>query len=302
MNLNFAFFVMGEKGLVSLSRFISQFGAQQIAFVVSSEDKAVKHDYFEEIKSETVSHNIPFYSRKNYSDSLITQATITVAIGWRWLIRDPGLLIVFHDSILPKYRGFAPLVNMLKNGETEIGVTALIGVDEYDKGPILGVERISVDYPIKISEAIRIVAEAYSELLLRITSDYLSSGKLNGVPQDETLATYSVWLDEKDYFIDWKLNSVEIARFIDAVGDPYHGALTRLNDKVVRILDAEIRPDVQIEQRDRHVGKVLFLDNKLPTVICGSGLIKLRKYEDATSGQEIKEIPFRSRFMQCPIQ
>ena len=79
-----------------------------------------------------------------------------MAVSWRWMIKHPkNKLIVFHDSILPKYRGFAPLVNMLINGEKEIGVSAIFGADEYDSEIIS--EKTTISYPIKIQKPFRLI-------------------------------------------------------------------------------------------------------------------------------------------------
>ena len=84
-----------------------------------------------------------------------------LAIGWRWLISGTENLIVLHDSLLPKYRGFAPLVNSLINGEQEIGVTAIWAGPEFDAGEIIFQEKAGICYPIKIQEAIEIVSGLY---------------------------------------------------------------------------------------------------------------------------------------------
>jgi methionyl-tRNA formyltransferase len=47
-----------------------------------------------------------------------------IAISWRWMLKVSNLIVI-HDSLLPKYRGFSPLVNMLINGEDTLGVTVL---------------------------------------------------------------------------------------------------------------------------------------------------------------------------------
>jgi methionyl-tRNA formyltransferase len=61
-----------------------------------------------------------------------------MAVSWRWLIDHPAeQLIVFHDSLLPRYRGFEPLVTSLVNGETRIGVAALFGASEFDTGDVI---------------------------------------------------------------------------------------------------------------------------------------------------------------------
>ena len=79
--------------------------SHHINFVVSSTDLNVKNDFFEEIKTLCNKNNIKFYS-KNDDFEIVT--THIIAISWRWIIKknEDQKLIVLHDSILPKYRGF----------------------------------------------------------------------------------------------------------------------------------------------------------------------------------------------------
>lgn len=113
-----AFYIMNSKGFYVLQNFINKFGSKSIEYVVSSEDKNIQKDFFDEIKSLAQKENIKFFSR--FDDFVNIEKSFLgykFAIGWRWLIKDEKNLIVFHDSLLPKYRGFAPLVNYLINNE-----------------------------------------------------------------------------------------------------------------------------------------------------------------------------------------
>ena len=100
----------------------------------------------------------------------IIDSAYSIAIAWRWLIpiETHNTLIILHDSLLPKYRGFAPLVNMLINHEPSIGVTALFANEEFDRGDIICQKSDSVVYPIRIDEAIEKVSKLYVEIVLDI--------------------------------------------------------------------------------------------------------------------------------------
>ncbi|MEF1191641.1 formyltransferase family protein, partial [Vibrio parahaemolyticus] len=215
-----------------------------------------------------------YYHNDTYT---IPQESYVLAVSWRWMIRDveDNKLIVFHDSILPRYRGFAPLVNSLINGEHEIGVTALFGSDEYDKGDIIAQATSFIGYPIKLSDAIEVNNLNYIKLADLIFHSLSSGREIKASQQDESLATYSIWRDESDYEIDWNQSSEYIQRFIDSVGYPYSGAITNVDENKVVILDAEVVQDVVCEHR--HVGKVIFVENGCPVVICGKGLLKITK-------------------------
>ena len=92
--------------------------------------------------------------------------------------------------------------------------------------------------------------------------------------QNESEATYSVWRDDLDYWVNWRDDADKICRFVDAVGIPYKGARTSVNGKIVIIKDVASIPDRTIHNRD--CGKVLDQMNGLPIVICGDGLILIK--------------------------
>ncbi|OXY82111.1 formyltransferase family protein [Oceanimonas doudoroffii] len=289
--MKIGFYIMGFKGLSVLNSFINHFGCKHIAYVVTDEDTSVTNDHYNEILSLCSSSNIQVSKRKNTSS--LPDVSYKFAIGWRWLINESDNLIVLHDSLLPRYRGFAPLVNMLVNGEKEIGVTALLANEDYDRGDIIGQKSIKITYPIKISDAINKISYIYSELVIFVFTSLLT-GKLKPKQQQESDSTYSIWLDEEDYFINWKWKAEKIKRFVDAVGYPYGRARTKLNTQVLMIDDVEVTEDVQVEDRERHIGKVIFMKNRNPIVICGEGLLELTSIDFSESN--LSKVNFRSRF------
>jgi methionyl-tRNA formyltransferase len=287
------FFLMTAKGLAVLEAVIRAFGSTRIAYVVSARDQTLVDDCFDQIAKLCDQNGIPFLEKKKPASLL---STYTFAISWRWLINDVENLIVLHDSLLPKYRGFAPLPTALIKGEDKIGVTALFADDEFDRGDILGQKQTSVSYPIKIKAAIELVSCLYSDLVVEIGGQVLRGERLVGSKQDETQVTYSLWRDEEDYRIRWENDASSIKRFIDSLGDPYRGAASLMNGQPVRIYDAEVEPDVCVE--DRHVGKVLFMRKGFPVIVCGSGLLKITALCDSETQQSLLPLKrFRSRFV-----
>lgn len=287
----FVFYLMNQKGLYVLSEFINKFDGNLIEYVVLSRDKNVEKDFYDELSNLCTSSNIKSYY---INDNIPSFNGYKFAVGWRWIIEDTSNLIVLHDSILPKYRGFAPLVNMLINGERELGVTALFASYDYDKGNIIKNEKIIVEYPLKIKTAIEKIVTLYSKLVNEIVNIIIQNKMITGRPQKEEDATYSVWRDEKDYFIDWSKNSKSIRRIVDSLGFPYAGARTYLNNEIIIIDEVEEYPDLNIENRD--VGKVIFISEEQPVVICGEGLLKVKCARDLEGKPAIPFKKFRSRF------
>ncbi len=165
----FTFYLMTKKGLTLLKSVIDTFGPAVVELVVGARDNSVDKDYYEEIKNLCGDHGISFRDRKFNPG----HKGYAFAVGWRWIITNTDKLIIFHDSLLPRYRGFAPLVNALINGEKSVGVTALYAADTYDTGDIIAQESIDVKYPMLIRDAIDRIAPLYSVLACRIIEKVL---------------------------------------------------------------------------------------------------------------------------------
>lgn len=285
-------FLMTQKGYAVLDALSREF-PHLIASVVSSRDPNVRKDYYDEMRALCAERGLPFHDR---SEGLPTFSTYAMSISWRWMLDLVSTrLIVFHDSLLPRYRGFNPLVTALINGDEEIGVTALFAAGEYDRGDILAQSSTRISYPIKIQQAIELVAHNYVELALAIARRILEGETLQGTPQVDAQATYSLWRDEEDYRIDWTRSADQIRRFVDAVGYPYKGASTLVNGHLARVLDVEVLPDVRIE--NRVPGKVIFMRERKPVVVCGSGLLRIDTLVDDADGRSLLPLAkFRTRF------
>lgn len=279
---NLTLFVMTKKGLAFTRQAVTDFQSI-IAEVVIGTDASVANDYASEIAAVCAAAGVRHCYRKDFAGITSEYA---MAISWRWLIDHPAeRLVVFHDSLLPRYRGFAPLVNALINGETRVGVTALLGASEYDRGDILHQSGIDVHYPIKIAEAIDLITDCYLRSGVAVLRMLALGQPLQGSVQDHQSASYSLWRDEDDYRIDWRQSAAQIRRLIDALGYPYKGASSLCDGVAIRISAAEELGDVAIENRTP--GKVIFMEQGLPVVVCGKGLLKLLACTAEDSGESL---------------
>lgn len=289
---------MTEKGFYFLKHTVTVPDYKSLfSQVVVGNDKSLQQDYENDIIALCQLHHIPCIKKSEFI-KIETEYCLTIA--WRWLIHHPeDKLIVFHDSILPKYRGFAPLMNALINKETEIGVTALYGAKAYDKGDIIAQSKSRITYPIKIHQAIQVINDHYVAVGKTILNELYHQRPLVAYPQKEQDASYSIWRDETDYWIDWRQSAEDIRRLIDALGYPYKGACTQADNLTIRITDATEVDDVVIE--NRHCGKVIFIEDGKPIVICGTGLLKINQAFVDVNGEKKSFLPmkkFRMRFTQ----
>ena len=180
--ISIGLYVMGEKGLACLSEAIAMAseGICNIAFVTAARDASVQNDYFEAIKS--AARDLRFSERQEFSETKV--ADMVFAISWRWLIPETGNLYVFHDSLLPKYRGFNPLVTALIEGDNEVGVTAIRANAQFDRGNIVGSASMPVAYPVKIERVISEISILYKRLLRQVVESS-KNGALTESVQDE---------------------------------------------------------------------------------------------------------------------
>jgi methionyl-tRNA formyltransferase len=283
-------YLLGKKGFNVLNATILGGSRSILTLVVVGQDNNVLNDSSEEIIDLCRKHGIEYCLR---NDSLLAceklENFIAIAAGWRWLIKESfHQVIVFHDSLLPKYRGFNPLVTALLNCDIETGVSAIIANKEFDRGDVIEVKSMSLTYPVKINNIIDEIAVLYFEITLSILNKLKEAKYLVGTPQDETLASYSVWRNDEDYRIDWSTSAASIVHFINCLSFPYKGASALLEGKLIRIIEGAVVPDVAIVNRD--VGKVLFINEKRPVVICGVGLVRIDVAVDEY-GQSV--LPFR---------
>lgn len=283
---------MNYRGLRVAQALVEAFGPRALSLVVGARDTAMLRDYFAELEHFCGDHHIPFLERSSAPSEL---AGTALSVGWRWLIAGAERLIVFHDSLLPKYRGFAPLTTALVLGDHEVGVTALYAVDEYDAGPIIGQRSMQIQYPLRIAEAIERISFLYAELAVEVVGTIRLGRLPEARPQDDSSATFSLWRDEEDYAVDWTSSSARIRALVDAVGFPFPGATTLIGDTVARLLQVEEIPDVNIAER--HPGKVIFMKDGFPTVVCGSGLLVIRELVSSVTRESLLPLrKFRTRF------
>lgn len=294
--MSISIYCLGIKAFVALEKLEKVF-YNNIDGLIIGRDHHIANDYSEEIKRFAQKNNINFVFR-NQEGIENFKSIHHIAIGWKWLIKLESWqkLYVIHDSLLPKYRGFNPLVTALINGDEEIGATSFFANNnygnDYDTGLIIQQKSVRVNYPCKIMQAINKIADLYADLLLNLISSIANKQDLAGIVQNEVAATYSLWRDKKDYFIDWDQSADKIKKFVDAVGNPYDGACFYYKDKIIRVIEVNVIDDVEIINRD--AGKVFKKINNNPVIVCGTGLVELVQMFDEDK-KEFKFDQFRIR-------
>jgi len=274
------FCVATEKGLSVLQ---AVYKSLEIDIHVSTFREVKVVDSFDEkIRLFAIENKLPMYAWKDIRKEGVgwlkkNRIWSIVCVGWRFMIPKDwidylnGHVLITHDSLLPKYRGFAPLASALINGEKEAGLTVMLAGAEMDTGDIIYQKIISIDTNYTISDLIKVIMPLFDEGVVSSLKKMIS-GKIKRKKQDHSKATYSIWRDEIDLWIDWNESASRIERTIRALGRPYMGARTRHGNEEVMVQKSEVVPDIPFEIRQP--GKVWKLTNDgMPVVVCGKDML-----------------------------
>lgn len=292
----FLLFVASEKGYTALRRLHDE-DYKNVACVITFEEVLVDHDWSYDIMMLCREQSIPCFfwkEAKNKLYEIISKYNVTsaVTIAWKYLIQLDinkyleDNLIVFHDSLLPKYRGFSPTPTAIICGEQVIGVTAIFATDQTDRGDIILQKEVSIPDNMYIKEIIELQSRLCGEMLTEIIDLAINHELLaHAHAQNEDEATYSIWRNEEDCHIDWKWSNTYIFNFIRALGSPYHGAYTYLDGKMIIVRKAK-KLDYDYQFAIRQPGKIWSIREGVPVVICGKGLLQIEEAE-SINGERI---------------
>lgn len=170
---------------------------------------------------------------------------LLVVIGWYYMIprrmRELAPLgcVGIHASLLPRYRGGAPLVWAMINGEPETGVSLFHFSDGVDDGDIVAQERFAIGERDTIADLLQKAEDAS----VRLVAEYVprfADGTAPRRAQDQSGATTFPQRSPQDGRIDWSWDAPRIDRFIRAQTHPYPGAFTDIGGKRIRIWSADV--------------------------------------------------------------
>lgn len=178
-----------------------------------------------------------------------------------------------HGSLLPQYRGAAPIAWAILKGEKETGVTTMLIAEAMDSGPVLLQESTPIREEDTAGSLHDRLAEIGARLLVKTVAEF-GGGRLLPRPQDHEKATYAPKLQKSDGLIDWGRSCRQIYNQIRGL-DPWPGAYTCLKGEVLKIWSA--RP-VE-EARGGEAGEVLSEDDLGILVQAGEGALLVRELQ-----------------------
>ncbi|MFJ2372977.1 methionyl-tRNA formyltransferase [Streptomyces sp. NPDC087769] len=206
---------------------------------------------YEKIWSDSVAdlaeeHGVPVLIRNRPDDELFERLKeadpdIIVANNWRtWIpphifgLPRHGTLNV-HDSLLPKYAGFSPLIWALINGESEVGVTAHMMDDDLDAGDIVRQEAV----PVGPTDTATDLFHKTVDLIAPVTIGALgliAAGQSEFTKQDRSLASFFHKRSAEDIRMDWSWPAEDLERLVRAQSEPYPSAFTFHRGKRLEVL------------------------------------------------------------------
>jgi methionyl-tRNA formyltransferase len=210
-------------------------------------------------------------------------ADLAVVAGWYHIV-DARLRSCFnkgciglHASLLPRYRGGAPLNYAILNGDVETGVSMFSLNGQVDTGEIYG----QVPFPISANDYIEDLVRKSHDAAIKLIGDsipLIAKSLLASTPQIG-MPTYSLQRTPEDGLIDWRNSAEKITRLVRATSRPYPGAFSLIEGKRIIIWKAKF-----IENGPKVYGSLgqiaVLKEYSHPVVITGHGLLLLEEIEE----------------------
>lgn len=149
----------------------------------------------------------------------------------------PKGFLNIHASLLPRWRGAAPIPAAILHGDSETGATIMLVERRLDAGPMLGSVRLPIRPDDTTATLTPRVAEAGAELLLDLLPRW-GRGEITPQPQDDALATYAPAIKKSDALIDWERDDADLAARKVRAYNPWPIAYSYLDGQPLRILEA----------------------------------------------------------------
>lgn len=274
-----------RRGFMTLQALLAH---HRVVGVISLQQDEHEVDRCEEfVRKEAEAAGVPCVETKFLKKPEFTQivrdwnADVGVVVGSRVLIPESlystprlGMLAV-HDSLLPEYRGFAPLNWVLINGEERTGVTLFQINQGTDTGDIFGQKVVPIEPRMTAPELYRGICTATVDLILESLPSIVS-GEVQGVPQDPASGSFCCARVPDDGMIDWqRMNTIQIDRLIRALTYPYPGAFTFYQGQRFAIDTAE---PVDIGRcAGRVAGRVAGMGPDYVDVLTTDGTLRIRQ-------------------------
>jgi len=237
------------------------------------------------IKSWAVKEHIPVLQPEKINTqesidkltSLNADLFVVIAYGQilcQEILDIPGLhCLNIHASLLPRYRGAAPIHRAIVNGETITGISVIAMIREMDAGPILVQKQIPIlDTDTCISLEKRLSEEGAACLIDCLYK--IRSNTVTETPQQSALVTVAQKLKKEDGIIHWEKSAREVFNLVRGLFD-WPGAFTFYEGKILKIVSAQPDP----AETKRFPGEIIDVSKETIRIACGNGSLLVRELQ-----------------------
>ncbi len=228
----------------------------EVLLVVTQPDKYVgrkKVLTFSPVKEEALKYNIPVFQpikiREDYEEIKKYKPDLIVTCAYGQIV-PKGVLdiprlgcINVHASLLPKYRGGAPIQHAIMNGEKETGITIMYMDEGMDTGDMIDSEKVLIDSKDTLSTLSLKLSKTGAELLERVLPSIID-GTNKRVKQDDHMATYARIIKREDERLDFHKKALEIYNQIRALNiEPLANFV--LNGEEIKVIEGYVGEDAK---------------------------------------------------------
>jgi len=241
------------------------------------------------VKVAAQSLSIPVYQPNTLKDEafsetlneLLPDIIVVVAYGKilpKYILDFPRLgCINLHGSILPEYRGAAPMQRAIMQGKDVMGVTTMFMAEGLDTGDMLEVKTVSLTDDDDFETVHDTLADLGADLLIS-TIDKLENGTITPIPQDDSKATYAAKIENSDCIISFNGDCRDIFNQIRGLS-PFPLAFCKHNGKILKIIKARPVDDEVLASQgfdlQTPAGSVMSLNNGTILVRCQAGALAI---------------------------
>ncbi|MSQ80103.1 MAG: methionyl-tRNA formyltransferase [Candidatus Methylopumilus sp.] len=232
--------------------------------------------------------NIPVYqpselkSKESYEALAAVDFNVMIVAAYGLIIPQsildlPSLgCFNIHASLLPRWRGAAPIHRAILMGDEKTGVTIMRLVQKLDAGDMVKKVEVKIDKKDTTEKLTKKLAKLGAHLMTEVINELIEKGTLQSIAQDEASVTYAEKVTKEEAKIDWEDSAIVIARKIHAF-NAYPIAQTQYHGKICKIWDAEPIEVIDVEQTVK-AGQFIKLDESI-YVKCGEGVLLVKELQ-----------------------
>jgi len=240
------------------------------------------------VKQKAKELNIPVFQPDNLKDEDVIKKIINInadilIVAAYGLIIPTKILDIFvkgsynvHASLLPAWRGAAPIHRAIEAGDSKIGVTIMSVAPKLDAGDMVKKKSIDLEEGITTGEMTKIISKLGAELMVNVVNDIDFDKPLKFTKQDESIMTYANKINKFEARVIWKdVESKVIIRKINAF-NPFPGVFCNFRGKIIKIWQARIENNVKTNEPGK-----LYIDSEKNNlfVTTADGAIEIKEIQ-----------------------